>query len=214
MHPIQERILNLSKDKNLGPLNLRKIGLLINEDHPQKIKHHLEQLEKRGLVVYDRENRKLRAIDPESDPNGLINVPILGSANCGEATIFADNYIEGYLKVSPRLLVKTSNIYVIEASGDSMNQADINGKSIEDGDYVVVDSSYNNPENGHYVVSLIDGMANIKRFFKDEKNKQIVLMPESTKNYSPIYIGLDEMDSYRICGRVLQIIKKPNFLNQ
>lgn len=209
MHPIQERILNLAKDKNLGPLNLRQIGLLVQEEHPQKIKHHLEQLEKHGLVVYDRNIRKLKAVDSESFSNGLINVPILGAANCGEATIFAENYIEGYLKISPRLLVKTKSVYAIEASGDSMNHADINGKSIEDGDYVIVDSSYNNPENGHYVVSLIDGMANIKRFFKDEKNSQIVLAPESTKNYSPIYIGLDEIDNYRICGKVLQVIKKP-----
>lgn len=211
MHPIQERILKLAKDKNLGPMNLRQIGLLISEEHPQKVKHHLGQLEKRGLVTYNRDQHRLKAVQADENVTGLINVPIMGAANCGKAAIFADNYLEGYLKISPGLLKKTIDIYAIEASGDSMNQANIDGKNIEDGDYVVVDSSYNSPESGHYVVSLIDGMANIKKFYKDTENSQIVLMPESTKNYSPIYIGLDEIDSYRICGRVMQVIKKPKF---
>jgi len=30
----------------------------------------------------------------------IISLPILGSANCGEAACFADNHVEGYLQVT------------------------------------------------------------------------------------------------------------------
>lgn len=210
MHFIQRKILDLVAVKPLENISVRQIGFLVGVNHPQQARHHISQLEKKGLLTYDKTNKTIKAIKPSRDEEGLLALPIYGAANCGSATHFADNFVEGYLRVSKTLLTKSSGVIIIEASGDSMNRARVNrGKSIDDGDYVVVDTTQKLPESGDYIVSIIDGMANIKKFIQDEDNQQIVLMPESSKNYPPIFIGSDELENYSICGKVIQVIKKP-----
>ena len=87
-----------------------------------------------------------------------------------------------------------------------MNQAQIGTEklSIEDGDYVVVDSSNTSPRNHDYVLSVIDGMANIKKFV--QRGDQIALISESAHSYQPILIHPD--DNYLVNGVVIQVIKK------
>jgi repressor LexA len=212
MHLIQKKILRLLDGGSLENISARQIGLLVGVEHPQQIKHHLNQLEINGLAKYDRDNKILHPLSDNHGDSNLVTLPVYGAANCGNATNFADNYIEGYLKISRTLLNRTDDIIVLEADGDSMNKADLNGKNIEDGDYVIVDTKQKFPEPNDYIVSVIDGMANIKKFVLDKANHQIVLMPESTKNYPPIFIGENEIENYSICGKVVQVIKKPNII--
>ncbi len=56
MHPIQEKLLQLSKQENLAKLTLREMARLIDmpNESPQKIKHHLLQLQKKGFISIDR----------------------------------------------------------------------------------------------------------------------------------------------------------------
>ena len=105
MHEIQQKLLRLTKDKNLGQYTLREIGSFIGEKSPQKIKHHLEQLEKRGLIMVN----KGKGLIAKASANGassflknakLLAIPILGSANAGPAQMFAEANVEGYLRVS------------------------------------------------------------------------------------------------------------------
>jgi SOS-response transcriptional repressor LexA len=90
-----------------------------------------------------------------------------------------------------------------------MNKSVVNGNTIEDGDYLIIDSSDTSPSSGDVVLSVIDEMANIKKYVWDEENNQIVLVSESTKDIPPIYIHED--DSFMINGKVIQVIKKPKF---
>lgn len=208
MHPIQEKLLKLIDQKALSSMTLRDIGELIKEPLPQKIKHHLEQLEKKGFIKHDRKNKVISRIRTNSKINSpFISIPVIGAANCGPATIFANENIEGYLKISKNILNKCKNIFAIKAQGLSMNKSNINGMSIEDGDYLIIDSDYRNPRNGDVVLSVIDDMANIKKYIFDEENNQIVLVSQSTKDIPPIYVHED--DSFMINGKVIQVIKKP-----
>lgn len=50
------RVTLMVRDKNIGRWTLREIGALVGEKSPQKIKHHITQLEKRGLIRIDRVN--------------------------------------------------------------------------------------------------------------------------------------------------------------
>jgi len=88
-----------------------------------------------------------------------------------------------------------------------MNRAEIDGKYIEDGDYVIVDSNYKDARNRDVVLVIIDNMATIKRFINDQQNNQIVLRADSSFDYDPIYLHAD--DDFSISGKVIQIIKKP-----
>lgn len=211
MHKIQQFLLSLVSEKNLSEMTLREIASLVGPNvYPQQIKHHLSQLEKRGLIRVNKVKGTIERIKEGNIGNtNLVSVPIFGMASCGPATIVAEERIEGYLKISSALLNKTNEVFALKAVGPSMNKANINGKNIEDGDYVIVDSQKRTPKDNDYVLSVIDGVANIKKFIFDKINNQIVLLSESTKDFSPIYIHPEDEYFYFINGKVIQVIKRP-----
>lgn len=208
VHKIQKKILKLAKRQDIGQLGYRKLGDHIDVDHPQKVKHHLQKLINDGFL-YRTINGEMKVSSPGNTTGKMLNLPILGEANCGQPLAYADDTIHGYLQLSPRLVntKKTDKLFVVKASGDSMNQARINGQVIDDGDYVLVDSSVQIPENGDYVVSTIEGLANIKRYKRDRSQQMIRLESQSTRSRPPIFIHPEDTDSYRIHGRVIDVIK-------
>lgn len=210
MHDLQTKLLKLLTKINFADSSLRKIAKQVGEKYPQKIKHHILQLEKKGLISVDWQNKKIyRPSVVKSSVSSLLSIPILGTANCGPATMFADQNIEGYLKISKNVLglKAIGDFFAIKAFGNSMNRAKVSGRNIEEGDYVIVDPKQRSPHNGEYVLSIIDNVANIKKFFRDMKNKLIMLLSESTEEYPPIYIG--QRENYFVSGKVIYVIKKP-----
>lgn len=220
MHPIQRKLLELSKKKNLAKLSLREMAKLIGmpQESPQKIKHHLLQLQKKGFFSLDRNQGVMNLIGDKSKKieglseklSTLFSIPIIGVANCGPANIFADENFQGFLKVSNKLIhrSKPDGLFIIKADGFSMNKANIEGKTIDDGDYMVVDKNSLNPRTGDIVLAIIENKATVKRFIDDRENGQIVLMADSSFDYEPIFLHPD--DDFQINGKVIGIIKKPN----
>ena len=219
MHTIQEKLLELSKRKNLANLSLREMAKCIGipSESPQKIKHHLLQLQKKGFLTLDRIKGTMEraALEP-SWAKGLLkktaklfSIPIIGTANCGPAEIFAEQNFQGFLRISSKLIgrSKPKGLYAIKADGASMNRAEIDGKRIEDGDFVIIDSDDKNAETGNVVLAIIDNKATIKRFIDDQENEQIVLKADSSFDYEPIYLHPD--DDFFINGKVIGVIKKP-----
>jgi len=207
--------MQIAEEKNLGTMTLREIGALIGETSPQKIKHHLQQLEKRGLLRIDK-NKSLIEKTGGGYHEGfltsgkLLAIPILGAANAGPAQIFADTNIEGYLRVSPALLNNyrpKHRVFAVKVNGPSMNRAVVNGKMIEDGDYAIIDSEDREAIDGDVVLSVIDGMANIKKYYVDKENNQILLMSDSTNDFPAIHIH--ESDDYMVNGKVIGVVKTP-----
>lgn len=219
MHNIQERLLKLAQERNLGKHTLREIGDFVDERSPQKIKHHLEQLEKKGLIRIDKAKGKIEKVSHKALSGLLIkakllSIPVLGSANAGPASLFAEQNIEGFLRVSSSLVPgrSTRRLFALKVDGPSMNRSSVRGKAIEDGDFVIVDTGIKLPNDGDVVLSVIDGMANIKKFHHDKANNQIVLMSESTHDFAPIHIHED--DEFMVNGKVVQVVKKPKPNNQ
>lgn len=213
MNIIQKQLLALiANNENLGSLSLRKIAELIGaQGKPQTAKHHLQQLEKAGLIQMNLEEGIIRLVKKgfnKASPSPIYSLPIVGSANCGPANIFAEQNIEQYLKISSSLLPRNkSRLFALIADGDSMNKAEVEKeKTIESGDFVLVDSEYKNYKNGDIVVAIIDGMATIKRYREDKSNKMIVLEADSTNKYLPIFIH--EGDDFILNGKVVGVIKK------
>ena len=198
--------------KNLGSMSLRQIAKFIDaEGKPQIVKYHLQKLEEAGLIQMNLAKGVIRPVHKGMVKRirGLFySLPIVGAANCGPATVFADERIEGYVKVSTSLLPRRKEgLYILVADGPSMNRAVIHdGDTIEDGDFVVVDSSCRTPKNGDVVVAVIDGMATIKRYKEDTERNRIILEAESTEDYYPIY--LHESDDFSVSGKVISVIKK------
>ena len=218
MHSIQEHLLTLSKDKNLAQLSLREMAAAIGQpaESPQKIKHHLQQLEKKGFFSIDRDKGVMgkTALTPGwatgllTAASSLFSIPIIGTASCGPATIFAEQNFEGFLRVSGRLLGRSTpaGLYGLKTNGSSMNRAEIAGKKIEDGDYVIIDSNRKDVRNNDIVLAIIDNKATIKRFIDDRKNGQVILKADSSYDYDPIYLHPD--DDFMISGKAVAVIKK------
>ena len=208
MHTIQQRILKLARQEDISQLGYRKLGEKVNVDHPQQVKYHLQKLIDAGRLVRTPFG-VLKVGQPNATISKLFHIPILGQANCGEPLSFADDSDWGNLTVSPSMVSTKSpkKLFVVRAVGDSMNRCSINGQNIEDGDYAIVDGSQESPLSGNYVVSSLEGLANIKKYVRDEPNRLIKLVSESSRIIPPITIDPSDVDSYHIHGQVVQVIK-------
>lgn len=205
MHQIQEKILELAKTKDVLTLGIRPLGREIGVDQPQLVKHHLSQLQKKGLIKTKSRSDIQQLLQHSSSLQpSFVQIHVVGAANCGPATLIAEEHIEEHIMVSESFLKKKENIFALVAKGDSMNKAHISGNNIEENDYVVVDGSARTPNSGDYILSVIDNCANIKKYMRT-KDGNIALLSESTSNYPPIYIG--ESDQFIVNGKIIQVIK-------
>ena len=142
---------------------------------------------------------------------GYLTIPVMGEADCGEATRYAEGKVIDSLVVSPSVVTakRPDRLYALIARGDSMNSASVQGKTIENGDYIIVDKldAYE-PQDNDIVVSNIGGLANIKRFRRQPG--RVVLLSDSLRQrgFSPIFI--DEQDDYTIEGKVIDVVKGLN----
>ncbi len=135
-----------------------------------------------------------------------ISIPLVGAANCGPASILAEENIEGYLSIPKTLVSKRSGIFALRAVGNSMNRANVKGKTINEGDLVLIDSEDRNVNDGDYVLSIIDGAANLKRYSLDNKLGQVKLLSESSEVFKPIFILSG--DDFAINGKIIAVIKQ------
>lgn len=216
------RLLEIAANRNLNDFGLRELGRMIGEnskeENPQTVKFHWRKLYEAGKISYLPRTRETRSsiknfVDKQvlGDGRSLISIPVRGVANCGPASLYADDEDIGYIHVSSTYL-KTNrydDLYAIIASGDSMNQTKIDGKSINDGDYVIVDRSVSQPNDGDRVVAIVNGLANIKRFLRERG--RIVLVSESSEHFDPIFIHPEDQDEALIAGKVVQVVQKPKF---
>lgn len=212
MHDNQRKILDLAKKNNLSTMTYREIGKELNIKNPQTVIYHIDKLKAKGLIYLDSKKDKTKVSSGEAFViDELFNLPILGLANCGQALQVAQQDILGYMKISPKVLNRKrgpKDLFIVKAVGKSLNKANINGKSVKDGDYVVVDNGLQ-PRNGDYVLSIIDGLANIKRFYEDRESDEIRLVSESSLKIPPIILHKEDLDSlgYTINGVVVKVIR-------
>lgn len=211
MHDIQQKLLSLAAMDQLQDMSYREMASRIGGAHASQIKHHLEQLIKHGRLMRNS-NGQLFVVGNTSPHNAnVLSIPILGEADCGEATRYASDEIQGYLAVSPSMLPAKAakKLFALRARGNSMNDARVCGNQpIEDGDYVLVEKAELDAiKDKDYVVSIIQGLANIKRWRVDRTNNRIVLMPESKlEDFSPIFIAEEDIENYQVAGKVVGVI--------
>jgi len=162
---------------------------------------YLNVLEEKGFI---KRSSKSKGIELKNYANNsFIDVPVLGMANAGSPTFFAEQNIEGYLKVSKALL-RNKEVFAVRVFGDSMNLSKINGKKIKEDDLILVDHKVKDFKNGDKVLTVIDGLATVK-LFKKMSEKMIGLFPESTnKRHQPIF--LTPADDFIINGRVIDVL--------
>jgi SOS-response transcriptional repressor LexA len=184
-------------------LGIREFG--VNFKSSRSISVYLEKLEVKKLIRRNPVTRKLEILD--GFKKAFVDIPIYGGANCGVANIFADEYLQGTLKVAKNILKnKIEDVFAVQVSGDSMNRYELNGKNIEEDDYVLVDSSYKPTQEDKDVpvLAVIDGLATVKALW--HLGDKIGLFPKSSKKeFRQIY--LTSQDDFIINGKVIEILK-------
>lgn len=175
---------------------LKQIAEAIGVASLATVHEHLQALEDKGLIK--RKHGKTRSIElVKSDisfSNEGIEVPILGFVAAG-APIEPYTDPNATLSIPPSFTKKTKRVYVLQVRGESMIE-----EQIRDGDFVVVEQT-DNAINGDIVVALLDnGMATLKRFFKE--TTRIRLEPANAK-MSPIFVK-----NVRIQGKVVGLIRR------
>ena len=206
MNPIQQKLLDIAKLEDIEQLRRVDLVEMVNCEYPSQITHHLRQLVKRGDLVR-KDGRLVPALATNA---GVIRIPVMGEADCGEATKFADGRIVDHLVVSPSVIKPklSERLYALIARGDSMNRAEVQGKTIEDGDYIIIEKKDTYvPVDGDIVVSIIGGLANIKRLRHDNARQRVLLLAEShrQKDYAPIVIS--DSDDFVVEGKVVDVVK-------
>ncbi|KKQ87339.1 MAG: LexA repressor [Parcubacteria group bacterium GW2011_GWF2_38_8] len=213
----QKKVLDFlnaySKDKGYAP-SLDEIRRHFKLVSISTAHYYIQKLEEEGYLqkVFNQprsinvnSNEFMKSILPKSIES--FSIPVLGSANAGPATSLAEENISGYLKVSHKDINRKNGVFALRVEGDSMNKAKIAGKNLEEGDFVVIDSEYRSPKNGDYVLSVIDGCANLKKFERDNKTGEVLLVSESTNpKHKPIYISSE--DNFMINGKIVNVVKK------
>jgi len=175
---------------------LKQIAEAIGVSSLATVHEHLQTLERKGLIK--RKTGKSRSIEligvSEEITKDSFVAPILGFIAAGAP-------IEPYTDPNAEMNLPTSfvsgkkRVYVLKVKGESMIE-----ENIRDGDYVVIEQS-EMAKNGEIVVALLDnGMATLKRFFKE--STRIRLEPANAK-MSPIFVK-----NVKIQGKVVGLIRK------
>lgn len=216
MQDVDKKIQHLSQLVDIDKLSYREIGRRIARSdespvHPQIIKNVLLKLRSEGLIAAPAATTTTTT----TMPTRLVTIPILGMVNAGPATHIAGSVERGALRVSSSLLPSSNykDFYALEVDGESMNRAVIRGNLIENGAYVIVDSSKKTPKDGDIVTVVHEGLANVKKVFFDYDNQVIVLRSESNQDFAPIVISPSDDWEGLIGGTIVHVVNKPKVNN-
>lgn len=188
--------------------SLTELQESLNISTKRGVVNHLIALEKKGYIFRTSEPRGIHVIgdDDEVVYDYLVGIPVLGYANAGTPLVSSEEENLGVLKVDRSIVGKKDNLFSLIIKGDSMDRANINGKSIKEGNYVIVQKN-SDILDGDIVVAIIENSATVKKF-KKEKD-MIVLYPQSSNPQNqPIY--LDKNTESIINGKVIKVLENPS----
>jgi len=195
----QQQILDFIRQniqaKGTAP-TLRQIANAIGVSSLATVHEHLQALEEKGLIK--RKAGKVRAIELKDADENIAHenfeAPILGFIAAG-APIEPYTDPNATMGIPATFVSGQKRTYVLQVRGQSMIEDHIN-----DGDYVIVEQT-ENAKDGEIVVALLDnGMATLKRFFKEAT--RIRLQPANA-TMQPIFVK-----NVRIQGRVVGLVRK------
>lgn len=204
----QDRVLRMIRDfylENGNAPSLTELQGMLGISTKRGVVSHLEALEKKGFIIRTSEPRGIHIIDESESEmvyEYLVGIPILGYANAGTPLIIAEEENLGILQLDKSLIGRKKNLFALIVKGDSMDMREIDGKNIEEGNYLIVqkDSAY---EDGDSVVAVIDGCATVKNIKVNDD--MIILYPQSSNPiHKPIY--LDANGNSIINGKVVKVL--------
>jgi repressor LexA len=206
----QELVLKIIRNcylENGYAPSLTELQEALNISTKRGVVNHLIALEKKGYIFRTGEPRGIHMVgdDDEVVYDYLVGIPVLGYANAGTPLVSSEEENLGVLKVDREIIGKRNNLFSLIVKGDSMDMAELEGKSINEGSYVIVQKD-TEIVNGDIVVAIVENSATVKRFQKEKD--MIVLYPQSSNPQNqPIY--LDRNTESLLNGKVIKVLENP-----
>jgi repressor LexA len=206
----QEKVLRIIRQcylENGYAPSLGELQEFLGISTKRGVVNHLIALEKKGYIIRTGDPRGIHIVDNDEEIvyDYLIGVAILGYANAGTPLVSAEEENLGHIKIDPKLVSKKEDLFALIVKGDSMDLAEIEGKNIEEGSYLIVQKDAE-IQDGDVVVAIIDNSATVKRFKKGDG--MITLYPESTNPLNqPIF--LDKDTDVMFNGKVIKVLENP-----
>lgn len=192
----EEELLNFIRNhqEEYGyPPTVREMCRAIKVSSTSTISYYLNKLENNGQIKKNpNKNRALEIVGETFNFSDYVKIPMLGKITAGEPILAVEN-TEEYFIASPSLF-RGDGLFILTVSGESMINA-----GIYNGDKIVV-RQQTSANNGEIVAALIDGLATVKRFYKEDGVYR--LQPENDA-MDPIYT-----DHVEILGKVVGLIRK------
>ncbi|MFZ4461861.1 MAG: LexA family protein [Patescibacteria group bacterium] len=205
--PKQQKVFDIVKSyiENHGESpTLDEIQEVLGARSKHSVVQFLDYLERKGYISRGRGYRSIRLGDRIVASQIAIPIPILGVANAGRPLLYAEESDNGKLLISKSALSGDEKKYFcVKLQGTSMNAFSIRGKILEDGAYVLVDSSIKAVDNPFAAyLCIVNGAATVKKV--KQEGESIYLLPDSKDpQHSPII--LSESDSIEISGKVVDV---------
>lgn len=193
IHKTQQKLLKLLQRHIDNPLTIRELQDELEISSPSVVQHHIQQLEKKGLLKRNASNPKDYQLlsSPEKQ---IVYLNLYGLAQCGPDGSILDGSPVDRIPIASRLLkFPAKEAFIVKAKGDSMEP------KIKAGDLVIAQRK-KIAESGDLVVCVNDEMAIIKRIVL--QNKKVILQSLNEK-YDPTIASND----FRVEGIVRNVIQ-------
>lgn len=193
LHHHQAALLAILKKNIDNPLTIRELQEELGMSSPSVVLHHIQQLEKKGVLKRNPSNpRDYQILSDPDKPISYLN--LYGMAQCGPNGKFLDGNPLERIPIALKLLrFPASEAFLVEAEGDSMNP------SIKEGDLVIIQKK-DDAQIGEYVLCINDGQVLIKKYAKP--GSEILLYSDN-----PLYEPFVACDDFKIIGVIRGILK-------
>jgi DNA polymerase V len=139
----------------------------------------------------------MKILDTCEIGEGTVEVPLYASLVAAGLTAWSDDHIDTYFSLDASIVKRSSGVYCVKVSGDSMI-----GSNISPGDILVVDANETNYQS-KIVIASVDGETTVKRYM--QHGKKVYLVPANPK-YPTLEVNLES--NFRVLGVVTHVIRE------
>ncbi len=181
---------------------IEELKNLLHQKSKRWVTQYLEVLEKKWFLSRGDGYRGIR-LGNSIGMQTTMNIPILWYANAGTPLAVAEASDYGTLPISKNILSGNSeNYFVLRVSGTSMNECEVQWKTLDNGSYVLIKKDEVSLNEHDPFLFLVDGGATLKKYKKQGDN--IYLLPKSSdEHHTPII--LSQQDDVRANGKVVDV---------
>lgn len=175
---------------------------LLAQKSKRGVTQYLEALEKKGFITRWYGFRSIK-LGNSIGFQTTLNIPILGYANAGTPLANAEENDYGVLPISKSIISwDEKNYFVLKVEGTSMNKYEVNGKTIENGSYILIDKNSTSLNGSDAFLFVVNNSATIKKY--KQEGSALYLLPESNDDYHKPII-LSEDDNVLVNGKVVDV---------